>query len=73
VTAVLFALGAAAATRMEIEQDHYIATVGQFVGAAVAAVVLTMVALLLPQNAPTPGRDSRIAVVGPSEFLKASC
>ena len=28
---------------------------------------------LIEQNAPTPGRDSRIAFVGPSEFLKASC
>jgi hypothetical protein len=78
VTAVLFALGAAAATRMEIEQDHFIATVGQFVGAAVAAVVLTMVAFLLPKGssgeetgrrAPSPWLVGMAALVAGSIFM----
>lgn len=34
----------------EIKQDHFIATVGQFVGAAVAAVVLTVVAVSLTEG-----------------------
>jgi hypothetical protein len=49
VTAALFALGAAAATINEIKHDHFVASTGQFVGAAIACAVLIGVALLLPK------------------------
>jgi hypothetical protein len=49
VTAVLFLAGATASTLLEIKQDHYIATVGQFTGAAIVCVVLIVLAFLLPK------------------------
>ncbi|HUA14974.1 MAG TPA: hypothetical protein VMG31_06735 [Verrucomicrobiae bacterium] len=68
VTAVLFLLGAVASTRMEIKQDHFVASMGQFAGAAIACVLLVLTAFRLPrtarEKAHAPGRAPSPWLVG---------
>lgn len=53
ITGVLFALGAVVSTKIEIKQDHFIATTGQFVVSALACIVVIVAAFVLPRRAPT--------------------
>lgn len=48
VTAIVFVLGATAMTLMSYRQDHFLASVGQFAGAAVVVLALTALAFGIP-------------------------
>src|ERR1700733_14321718 len=48
VTCVLFTLGAAASTALEIKQDHYVASTSQFAAAALVCIIAIVVAFRLP-------------------------
>jgi hypothetical protein len=50
VTAVLFGLGAAASTAVEIKQDHYVASATQFGTSAIVCAAAIIVAFLLPKQ-----------------------
>ena len=51
ITAILFALAAVASTKIEIKQDHFIASTRQFVVAAVVCILVIAAAFLLPRRA----------------------
>jgi hypothetical protein len=51
ITAILFALAALASTKIEIKQDHFIASTRQFVAAAVVCILVIAAAFLLPRRA----------------------
>jgi hypothetical protein len=57
VIAVLFILGAAASTAIEIRQDHYVASMAQFVWAGVVCAAAVGAAFRLPRRStgPVPG------------------
>ncbi|MGD0569306.1 MAG: hypothetical protein ABSA78_12960 [Candidatus Sulfotelmatobacter sp.] len=50
VTAVLFVLGAAASTAIEIKQDHYVASIAQFVVSGIICAGAVVVAFRLPRR-----------------------
>jgi hypothetical protein len=50
VVALVFLFGAAANTAIGYKQDHYLASVGQFAGAAAVVIVLVVIAFLLPRR-----------------------
>jgi hypothetical protein len=76
VTGVLFAFGAVASTLLEIKQDHFVASVGQFAGAAVVCVLLIVVAFLLPRpspaRSPAPGLAPSPWIVGAAALAAGS-
>jgi hypothetical protein len=77
VTAILFILGATASTLLEIKQDHYISTIGQFSGAAVVCVIAIVVAFRMPKTSsihkpgwvPSPWLVGIIALAAGSIFM----
>jgi hypothetical protein len=79
ITAVLFLLGAAASTRMEIRNDHFIASKAQFIAAGVACLIVIAIALCLPKSsaakthspgaAPSPWLVGAASLVAGSIFL----
>ena len=50
VTTILFALGAAASTALEIKQDHYVASPAQFGTSAIVCVAAIIAAFFLPKR-----------------------
>jgi hypothetical protein len=48
VVAIVFLFGAASTTAMGYRQDHYLASIAQFVGAALVVVLLMIAAFLIP-------------------------
>lgn len=58
VTAVLFVLGAASSTAIEIKQDHYVATTAQFGMSAIVCVAAIVAAFLLPKRSAAQGSGS---------------
>jgi hypothetical protein len=58
VTAVLFAFGIAATTAFSLATYPYVASVGQFAGAAVLIVLLVALAFRRPAVAPAPDRSA---------------
>jgi hypothetical protein len=52
-TGILFVLGAAASTAMEIKQDHFVASTPQFAVSAIVCIVAIIVAFRLPSTTPT--------------------
>ena len=58
VVAVLFAIGVFATTRMSYRHDHYVASIAQFIAAAVLILLLVAVAFLLPRVKPSIGPGS---------------
>ena len=52
VIAVLFATGAVVMTRMSYAKDHYLASHGQFITAAVLVILFAVAAFLLPRAKP---------------------
>ena len=50
VVTILFFSGAAATTAMGYKQDHYLASVAQFVGAAVVVLLLVALAFVIPHR-----------------------
>jgi hypothetical protein len=55
VVAVVFLFGAVATTLMGYKQDHFLASMAQFVGAAVVIVMLVVGAFVIPQNRKVEG------------------
>jgi hypothetical protein len=74
VTGVLFLLGAAASTAMEIKQDRFIASTPQFVVAAVVCVMAIAVAFRLPARPVTchSGRVPSPWLVGAAALIAGS-
>jgi hypothetical protein len=54
VTAVLFILGAAASTALEVRQDHYVASTAQFVWAGIVCAAAVVGAFKLPKRSAGP-------------------
>jgi hypothetical protein len=48
VTGILFILGAAASTALEIKQDHFVASISQFAAAAIVCILAIIAAFRLP-------------------------
>ena len=59
VTAIVFLFGATSTTAMGYRQDHYLASMGQFVGAAVVVLLLIALAFLIPPR-PLAGVGDRV-------------
>lgn len=74
VTAVLFALGAAASTAMEIRQDHFVASIPQFVVSVIVCIAAIVVAFRLPVRsvARTSGWIPNPWLVGAGALLAGS-
>jgi hypothetical protein len=76
ITAVLFLLGAVASTRMEIKNDHFIASTGQFIGAAVACLIVIAIAFCIPRSSPAriqgPGGAPSPWLVGAASLVAGS-
>lgn len=66
VTGVLFVLGAVASTANEIRTEHFIASAGQFAGAAAVCAALIVLAVALPKRSGTRDRAPGLA---PSPWL----
>jgi len=66
ITVLLFAVGAVISTKIEIKQDHYIATMWQFAVSAVVVTVLIVLAFSLPRASGVGARESSQA---PSPWL----
>jgi hypothetical protein len=58
IVAVLFAIGVFATTRMSYRHDHYLASSAQFISAAIAIILLTTAAFLLPRVKPPTASGS---------------
>jgi hypothetical protein len=64
VVAIVFLLGACANTGIGYKQDHYLASMAQFVGGAVVIVLLVVAAFLIPQRRKVAGTG-----VAPSAWM----
>ena len=66
VVVVVFLLGAVANTAIGYKQDHYLASMAQFMGAAVVIVLLVIAALAMPVRARIEGTEPALSawVVG---------
>jgi hypothetical protein len=64
VVALVFLLGACANTAIGYKQDHYLASMAQFLGAAVVIVLLAVAAFLIPQR-----REIAGAGLAPSAWI----
>src|ERR1700722_4227652 len=69
VTVLLFAFGAWISIKIEIKQDHYIATTSQFAVSAVVVIVLIVLAFSLPRSS---GAGARVTGKAPSPWLVAA-
>ncbi len=60
VVAVVFLLGACANTAIGYKQDHYLASIAQFVGAAVVIVLLVIAAFAMPAKRKASGAQTAL-------------
>jgi hypothetical protein len=74
VVALVFLFGACVTTAMGYKQDHYLASLAQFVGAAVVILVLVVLAFLMPkrQTVESKGPDPSAWMVGGVALLFGS-
>jgi hypothetical protein len=74
VVALVFLFGACVTTAMGYKQDHYLASLAQFVGAAVVILVLVVLAFLMPkrQAVESKGPDPSAWMVGGVALLFGS-
>jgi hypothetical protein len=74
ITGVLFALGAAASTFMEIKQDHFVASIPQFAASGIVCVIAIVAAFRLPTGSipSAPGSVPSPWMVGVTALLAGS-